>query len=579
MSGMIPQSFIDDLLDRAPLAEVVRTRVELKKSGSTLKACCPFHNEKTPSFNVNTRKNFYHCFGCGASGNAINFLREHDNLSFTEAVEELAKIAGVEVPRDERVQAQYTAQRGIQDALDFACHQYRDALNGHKDKDIAKQYLKKRGLSAEIVERFSIGFAPGQKDYLWSYSGQSIRSALVKAKMVSDRYDTAYELFQNRLMFPIRNPRGRVVAFGGRTLIDDKAKYINSPESEVFHKSREIYGLYEAMQASRQLDTLLVVEGYMDVVSLAQYGIDYAVATLGTATNEENLSHLLSRCHNIVFCFDGDSAGLKAAKKAMENALSLVEDGMRISFLLLPDGEDPDTLIRKDGKESFELRVKRAKPLSEFFFQVYSSGLDMRQVESRGVLKQKAEVQIEKVRAKVLKNALRRQLNSLVYQQYQAAGSKKKQDSSFQPPGVGGDLAGVKIVRELETVYCLAILYRPAMAEELLVDFDGDFHSDMASEFARYVMSVAASTTDELLYCLATDRQGARERYWRLFDSLDWVPSAEEIDAELNEIRQRQKGEKKRSDALRFAKGNKLPSQMSDEEKSALRSISGSERT
>ena len=577
MSGMIPQSFIDDLLDRAPLAEVVRSRVDLKKSGSTLKACCPFHNEKTPSFNVNTRKNFYHCFGCGASGNAINFLREHDNLSFIEAVEELAKIAGVEVPRDERVQAQYTAQRGIQDSLDFACHQYRDALSGHKDKSIAKQYLEKRGLSSAIVERFAIGFAPGQKDFLWSHSGQSIRSALVKAKMVSDRYDSAYELFQSRLMFPIRNPRGRVVAFGGRTLIDDKAKYINSPESEVFHKSREIYGLYEAMQASRQLDTLLVVEGYMDVVSLAQYGIDYAVATLGTATNEENLSHLLTRCHNIVFCFDGDAAGLKAAKKAMENALPLIQDGMRISFLLLPDGEDPDTLVRKDGKEAFEKRIERAKPLSEFLFQIYASGLDMRQVESRGALKQKAEVQIEKVRAKVLKSALRQQLNGLVYQYKGRAG--KKQGDSFQVSGVSGDLAGVKIVRELETVYCLAILYKPQMAEELLSDFDGGFHSDMAEDFARYALSVSASTTDELLYSLATDRKGARERYWRLFESLDWTPSPNEIDAELNEIRKRQKGEKKRSDALRFAKGNKLPSQMSDAEKNALRSISGSERS
>ena len=573
MAGLIPQGFIDDLLERVPVVEVVRARIDLKKSGSTYKACCPFHNEKTPSFHVNSQKNFYHCFGCGANGNAINFLRDYDNLSFTEAVEELAKIAGIEVPRDERVQAQFSAQRSMLDALEYAQHKYRSALNGHPDCDRASQYLEQRGLSKDVVERFGIGFAPAERDFLWQAASTQDRASLVKARLISDRYDSPYELFQGRLMFPIRNPRGRVVAFGGRTLGDDKAKYINSPESEVFHKSHEIYGLYEAMQANRNLEQLLIVEGYMDVVSLAQFGIDYAVATLGTATNADSLGQLLSRCQSLVFCFDGDSAGLQAARKAMENALPLFQDGARLSFLLLPEGEDPDTLIRQEGKLAFEQRVERAQPLSEFFFQIYSQGLDLNLPEDRGILKQRTEPQIEKIQSTVLKSALRKQMNQI---SFQISGDRKQRANKPAKQVIQQrEISEVRVLRDLNTAYSLAVLYHPDRAEEILRELSSE-HPSTLIEFARYAVGVGAKSTEDLLYALATDDRGNRERFWEMFDRLDWVPNAEEAEAELHAILERQREGVKRASALQHARSNKLPSQMTEEEKLALKSISSS---
>lgn len=572
MAGLIPQAFIDDLLARVSLVEIVRARVDLKKSGSTYKACCPFHNEKTPSFHVNARKNFYHCFGCGAHGDAIHFLREHDNLNFTEAVEELAKVAGLEVPRDERVQAQYNAQRGMLDALEFANHRYREALKSHPDRQRVDEYLQSRGLSSDVVERFGIGFAPAQRDYLWQSSEKWVQSALIKLRLASNKYDSAFELFQDRLMFPIRNPRGRVVAFGGRTLSGDKAKYINSPESEVFHKSREIYGLYEAMQANRQLERLLVVEGYMDVVALAQYGIDNAVATLGTATNNESLSHLLSRCQDIVFCFDGDQAGVNAARKAMENALPLFEDGMRLSFLLLPEGEDPDTLVRSEGKEAFEQRVDRAKPLSEFFFQAYSQGLEMGLAEDRGVLRQRTEGLIEGVKAPVLKSALRRTLNQMAFG-YQ----KDKKSSSAKPEsGAAGamELADTRVMRDPDIASCLAILHQPALATDVLACLDATTYAK-AFSFAEFIQQYHLKTTEDVLFALATDTTRTKSKFWSLFDRLDLLPNQEESEAELKAMLERKRDENTRAKALQHVRHNRLPSQMSEEEKRALRSISG----
>lgn len=568
MSGLIPQIFIDELLARVPIAEVVSSRVQLKKSGATLKACCPFHQEKTPSFHVNSQKNFYHCFGCGMSGNAITFLREHDNLSFIEAVEELAKIAGLEVPRDQKVQQAYNEQKNLLEALAYASLRYREALKQHPSKAIAQDYLATRGLSENIIERFEIGYAPSQRDFLSATAPQNTRQALVKTKMVSDKYKQPFDLFQNRLMFPIRNPRGKTIAFGGRTLGDDKAKYINSPESEVFHKSNEIYGLYEASQANRQLDRLLVVEGYMDVVSLAQFGISYAVATLGTATNTDSLSQLLKRCQNIVFCFDGDHAGLQAARKAMENALPIFQDGMQLSFLLLPEGEDPDTLVREEGQQAFERRVDQAQPLSAFFFQIYSAGLNLEVAEQRGILKQRAEAQIELVHSVVLKSALRKQLNSLTFHHTGQARTKFKQAAKPR------DLTSNKVIRDPDSACCLGLLYQPAKANELLSNLGDTQVYPLSREFAQYVLEVNAEHHADLVYSLATDMNGKREQFWHLFDRLEWVPSPDEAVQELDDILQRINVEKKRHHALRAAKLNKLPSQLTEDERQALQSMS-----
>jgi DNA primase len=565
MAGLIPQGFIEDLIARVPVSDVVGSRIQLKKHGGTYKACCPFHQEKTPSFHVNAQKNFYHCFGCGASGNSINFLREYENLSFNEAVEELAKIAGVDVPKDEKNQQAYSAQKVLLDALDYAGLRYRSALESHKNHALAQNYIKKRALSSSIIELYGIGFAPAERDFLSAKAPADTLKALIKTKTVSDKYERLFDLFQNRLMFPIRNARGKTIAFGGRTLGDDKAKYINSPESEVFHKSSEIYGLYEANQANRQIERLLVVEGYMDVVSLAQFGITYAVATLGTATNTESLTQLLKRCQNLVFCFDGDNAGIQAARKAMENALPLFRDGMQINFLLLPQGEDPDTLVRDEGQVAFERRIKAAQPLSEFMFQIYSEGLDLGVAEHKGVLKQRAEEQIELVKSLVLKNALRQKLNSLTFRR----SGKKQTDVAPQR-----DLVSNKVLRDPDGGLCLALYYMPERAAEFQQALNETKKFPRAIEFSNFLKDASIVTTEGLLYWLATDMTGQREHFSDLFDRLDWVPNADEVQVEVEEVLQKIIKDKKQAKGLKSTKVYKRPSEMSAEEKQALRSIS-----
>lgn len=565
MAGLIPQDFIADLIERVPIAEVVGSRITLKKSGSSLTACCPFHQEKTPSFHVNAQKNFYHCFGCGANGNSINFLREHDNLQFNEAVEELAKLAGVEVPRDEAVKKVYSLQNKMWDALDYANVRYREALKTHPDKVLAEKYLKKRGLSEEIIAQFSIGFAPAESNFLSAKASPAVLKSLIETRTISDKGSRPYDLFQNRLMFPIRNSRGKTIAFGGRTLGDDKAKYINSPESEVFHKSHELYGLFEANQANRRLDRLLVVEGYMDVVSLAQFGITYAVATLGTATNTDNLTQMLKRCQNLVFCFDGDNAGINAARKAMENALPLYEDGMQLSFLILPQGEDPDTLVREEGKQAFEKRVDNAKPLSEFMFDIYASGLNLNLAEHKGLLKQKVEPQIEQVRSPVFKSALRQRLNQLTFRW------QKQFDKAL--PG-SQDLANDRMMPDPDVSLCLAMYYDPSFSAEVLIAVDGLEGYSRAADFAGSLKVEGIHKTQDLLYFLAIDKAGYRERFYTLFDRLEWVPGAEESRQVAEDLLRRLEQGKNQAQALKATKIFKSPSQMTEEEKQALRSIS-----
>ncbi len=571
MAGLIPQSFIEDILARVPIAEVVASRITLKKSGSSLKACCPFHQEKTPSFHVNVQKNFYHCFGCGANGDSISFLREHDNLTFTEAVEELAKIAGVEVPRDKANQQEYSRHKLMLEALDYAAMRYRDALKQHDDRDVATRYMQRRGLSDAVIERFGIGYAPAERDFLSAACSPKIKQALLDLKLMSQKYDKPFELFQQRLMFPIRNARGKTIAFGGRTLADDKAKYINSPESEVFHKSSEIYGLFEAMQANRQLDQLLIVEGYMDVVALAQFGITYAVATLGTATNAESLGQLTKRCRHLIFCFDGDAAGLAAARKAMENALPLYEDGMQLRFLILPEGEDPDTLIRQEGQERFQARVDRAMPLSDFFFKIYGRGLDLTVAEQRGILKERAEAQIEKVQSRVLKSALRTQLNSLMFPR------RDKEFKSNKAPRVEQQaLASARVVSDPDTALCLALHYCPERAPDFLAALENHEGYARCKAFADFLAAHQLQTQQAMLLALATDREGRREQFAGLFDRLEWLPDAQQAVSAAEDLLQRIQQEKNRHAALKAAKVNKLPSQLSESEKRALKSISRS---
>ncbi|WP_415890296.1 DNA primase [Neptuniibacter sp. SY11_33] len=390
MAGRIPQSFIDDLLARINIIDVLDGRVQkLKRAGKNYSGLCPFHKEKTPSFSANQEKQFYYCFGCGAGGNAISFLMEYENLNFPEAVEELAKAAGMEVPKDDNPQQREKEQqlKKLYDLLAEAAQFYEDQLKSHNTRQDAVNYLQTRGLTGQAAKAFSIGFAPSGWDNVLKHLGKSNadQKLLEEAGLLihNEDRDSHYDRFRNRIMFPIRDQRGRTIGFGGRVLGDDKPKYLNSPETPTFHKSRELYGLYEARKHSNKLERLIIVEGYMDVVGLAQFGIHYAVATLGTATTAQHLERLFKLVPEVIFCFDGDNAGREAAMRALKTTLPVIEDGKEARFLFLPDGEDPDSLVRQEGTLAFTERLDSALPLSELFFNSHSEQADLNSMDGR----------------------------------------------------------------------------------------------------------------------------------------------------------------------------------------------------
>ena len=399
MASRIPQSFIGDLLDRTDIVDLVDGHVKLKKTGRNYSACCPFHKEKTPSFSVAPDKQFYYCFGCGAGGNAIGFLMQLENLNFPEAVEELAGKAGLTVPKDDSItskaasaasQAKTQARNQAYDILNQASQYYQSQLRRHPDRQKAVTYLKGRGLNGQIAQRFGVGYAPaGWQNLMQELAPKAEQEqALIDAGMAVEKEENnrRYDRFRDRIMFPIKDYKGRIIAFGGRVLGDDKPKYLNSPETVVFHKQKELYGLYEARQHERNLKRIMVVEGYMDVVALAQHDINYAVATLGTSTSSFHLERIFKLVSEVVFCFDGDAAGLKAADRAMHTCLPFMEDGRQARFLLLPDGEDPDSLVRQEGNDKLTARIVDATPLSDFLFQRLSQELDPHNLEHRAKL-------------------------------------------------------------------------------------------------------------------------------------------------------------------------------------------------
>jgi len=382
MSGRIPQHFIDDLVARADIVEIIGGRVPLKKAGREFKGLCPFHGEKTPSFTVSPGKQFYHCFGCGAHGTALGFLMDYDHMDFVEAVESLAALVGVEVPH-EHSEARDGGQGDLYQLLESAAEFFWSEL---KTSERAKDYLVQRGLDGKTARDFRIGYAPPGWDSLLGRFGTSAekRQQLLEAGLIIRREDgREYDRFRDRVMFPIRDTRGRTVGFGGRVLDQGEPKYLNSPETPVFHKGQELYGLYEARQALRDIPRLLVVEGYMDVVSLYQEGIHYSVATLGTATTPDHLRRLFRVSPEVVFCFDGDAAGRRAAWRALENSLGILQEGRQIRFMFLPEGEDPDTLIKAEGAGAFEQRLPGSMPLSSFLIQELESQVDATSMDGR----------------------------------------------------------------------------------------------------------------------------------------------------------------------------------------------------
>lgn len=417
MAGRIPRVFINDLLARTDIVDIIDARVKLKKQGKNYHACCPFHNEKTPSFTVSGEKQFYYCFGCGAKGNAIDFLMNHDRLEFVESVEELATQHGLEVPYEtgsgpspiERHQRQSLYQ--LLEKLDGF---YQQSLRSPEAEN-AQRYLGSRGLSQQVINHFAIGYAPAGWDNVLKRFGQQQedRESLMEAGMlVTNDKGRSYDRFRDRVMFPIRDKRGRVIGFGGRVLGNDTPKYLNSPETPIFHKGRQLYGLYEAQKNHPQPARLLVVEGYMDVVALAQFGIDYAVASLGTSTTAEHIQLLFRSTDTVICCYDGDRAGREAAWRALETALPYMNDGRQLRFMFLPDGEDPDTLVRKEGKEAFEARMEQAMPLSVFLFDSLMPQVDLSTRDGRTKLATLALPLISQIPGETLRIYMRQTLGN-----------------------------------------------------------------------------------------------------------------------------------------------------------------------
>lgn len=401
--GRIPQSFVLDLLSRADIVEVIGSRLELKRAGREFKALSPFSNEKSPSFFVSPAKQFYHCFSSGKSGNAIGFLMEYDRLSFVEAVEELAGRLGIEVPR-EGGNFERLVLDGPLDALAAAQRFFSEQLRKHQP---AIEYLKKRGVSGETAKTFGMGFAPDSWDALSHFFDDpkhAIDAGLLKKKEETGR---VFDVFRNRVMFPIRDPRGRVIAFGGRTLADDPAKYLNSPETALFHKGRNLFGLYEAKQSRKSaLPHLIVVEGYMDTVMLAQHGIREVVATLGTATTRDHLNLLFKSTSKVVFCFDGDRAGRSAAWRALEQALPEVDEKRECVFMFLPDGHDPDSLVQEIGEQAFRQRVDEALSLSTFLLGELNKQTSLATLDGRAKLAGLAKPHLAKMKDSPLRSLL-----------------------------------------------------------------------------------------------------------------------------------------------------------------------------
>ncbi|KAF1067369.1 MAG: DNA primase [Pseudomonas citronellolis] len=451
MAGLIPQSFIDDLLNRTDILDVVSSRIQLKKTGKNYSACCPFHKEKTPSFTVSPDKQFYYCFGCGAGGNALGFIMDHDSLDFPQAVEELAKRAGMDIPREEgrRGKPRQPTDSPLYPLLTAAADYYRQALKSHPARKAAVAYLRGRGLTGEIARDFGLGFAPPGWDNLFKHlSGDNLQhKAMLDAGLLVENPDSGkrYDRFRDRVIFPIRDSRGRVIAFGGRVLGDDKPKYLNSPETPVFHKGQELYGLYEARKNNRDLDEIMVVEGYMDVIALAQQGIRNAVATLGTATSEEHVKRLFRLVPNILFCFDGDQAGRNAAWRALESALPQLQDGRKVRFLFLPEGEDPDSLVRAEGPDAFRARlVQQAQPLADYFFQQLQEEADPSTLEGKAHLATLAGPLLEKIPGNTLRLLMRQRLAQITGLSTEALGQLSAPrptngtHNTPQPASVGG---------------------------------------------------------------------------------------------------------------------------------------------
>jgi len=580
MAGLIPQDFIDDLIARADIVEVVGRRTQLKKAGREFKACCPFHDEKTPSFTVSPGKGFYHCFGCGAHGTAVGFLMEYEHMSFVEAIESLANSMGVEVPRSESDQParRYDELFSLMDAV---ARHWQSCL---KDSPQAVEYLKDRGIDGSTAKRFGIGYAPDGWSNVLDKFGQSDEAAerlLATGLIIRKDNGKHYDRFRDRLMFPIRDARGRTIGFGGRVMGEGEPKYLNSPETVLFHKGRELYGMYEARQALRHIERLVVVEGYMDAVALARNGIDFAVATLGTATTGEHLNRLFRITENAYFAFDGDRAGKKAAWRALENALPQIREGRQIRFVFLPDGHDPDSFVNENGAAAFVDLMDAGLPLSEFLIQELSSQVDMSSIDGRARLAELARPLVSKLPTGVYRELLTGGLAEAVgltgakLEKMMAAGqsasdSAHHEGPRFTPrrrqPSPGG---GLSVVRRAITL----VLNHPEAGQKLNIEKLAGVQRagvDLLAALIETVQSEPNITTAGLLERWRHDDKG---RHLGKLAAAN-VPMDEEFDAgaELQECLQ-QLATAGRKERIEFLIEKQRVTGLDDEEKSELQQL------
>lgn len=571
----IPEHFIDELLARTDIVEVINQRVPLKKAGREYQACCPFHNEKSPSFTVSPTKQFYHCFGCGAHGSAIGFLMEYEHLDFVEAIETLAHDAGLEVPREEggqhHKQATSPQIKDQYQLLEQAAKFYSQQLKQHPQ---AIEYLKQRGLSGEIARDYRLGFAPEQWDGLIKHvnaPGEILEKAGLAIRNDSGRF---YDRFRNRIMFPIRDRKGQVIAFGGRVIGDGSPKYLNSPETSTFHKGQEVYGLYEARQRTRKLDRLIIVEGYMDVIALAQHGISYAVATLGTATSAEHIQRMFRIVPDIVFCFDGDRAGRDAAWKALNVTLPIIRDGNSASFLFLPEGEDPDSLVRKEGQEGFEYTLSQARGLAEFYLEGLSQRHRIHDQTGRTQLAREGMSMLQGMEPGLLRSHLIEELSRVSRIHQQQLNSLLKSSPDTQIRQDNRQQLQVTPIR----LILYALLHQPALAERAqqagflaTLDMPG---IGIVREILELLRNNPQLSTASLL-----ERWRGRDEQQHLSRLLEWSPPGSDdttlatlFDDALEQLR-RKHGEQNLEYLLRKAEQESL----SDEEKDHLRELLASQ--
>lgn len=540
MSGRIPREFIDELLVRVDIVDLIDSHVPLKKTGNNFVARCPFHNEKTPSFTVSRNKQFFYCFGCGASGNAISFLMDFSHLDFVEAVEDLAGFVGVEVPRV-AVEYQSAQKNGgdlsrlyllMEQVAAFYAEQLQAGVEGKK----AAEYLKKRGVGRDSAASFMLGYAPDEWQVLASRFSKEL--LLEAGLLASKEGGQSYDRFRGRLMFPIRDRRARIIGFGGRVLDDSLPKYLNSPETPLFHKGKEVYGLYELLEKNPKPQRILIVEGYMDVIALAEFGIHYAVAALGTSASQAHLDLLFRFSSELVFCFDGDKAGREAAWRAMESSFSSLKDGRQIRIMLLPQNHDPDSLVRAEGVEGFVNRLQAAESLSEYFFGYLSSELNLSEMEGRAQLIIKAKPYLDKLQDSVFKEMMLARLKELsgwagldVLENPATLGYKQRQSSGFgeKRPRDVGRLSSARVA--------IALLVQNPRLVDLLEQRELDW-SDLEFPGAELFKHILGTITERspansavLVECY---RDTAEEKAVKALAFLDLQVSDDKVDQVFN---------------------------------------------